>query len=422
MVLKLEDYKNDAHGCVRCSNCKFIEHVWVKSDRFAKQCPMNVRYAFNAYSAPGLMHMALALIDGRLDYTPKFLDAVYKCNLCGACDVRCKRCLNLEVLAVIETLRARCVEAGKGPMPEHKVMAENVTRSKNRYGAPHDNRFKWMPKDVKPAQKADIVYFVGCTTAYTQPELAKATVKLLTSSGVQFMVLDGDEWCCGNRLYSTGQVDLAKEMAEHNIKAIENSGAKTVLASCAECYKTLKVDYPKLFDKSTEDMGFTVLHVTEYIDQLVKSGTLKFKNEVPMKVTYHDPCHLGRLSEPWYHWQGEHKEGGISEPAMRRRCGEQGVYEPPRDILKNIRGIELVEMERNRDNAWCCGAGGGVDLAFNDFALWTAGERLEEAKATGAEAIVSCCPSCKEILSRAAQQRKETIKVYDITEIMLQAI
>ena len=83
MVLKLEDYRKYARGCVRCSNCKFIEHIWMQSARFARQCPMNVRYAFNAYSAPGLMHMASALLEGQLDYTPKFLDALYKCNLCG---------------------------------------------------------------------------------------------------------------------------------------------------------------------------------------------------------------------------------------------------------------------------------------------------------------------------------------------------
>lgn len=422
MTIKLEDYKTDALICPRCSNCKWVDHIYIRSHRFAKICPINTRYVFNAYSAQGILDIALAFMNGQLDYTSRLLDIIYKCTLCGACDVRCKRNLDIEVLLVIEALRARCVQDGKGPMPEHKVIAENVDRTHNRYGAPHQNRLKWLPKEIKPATKADIVYFVGCSSSYVHPKIAQATAGILNATGTEFMVLGGEEWCCGNPLYTTGQVDATRKVMEHNIEAIKKSGASTVITSCAECYKTLKVDYPKMLEKSTEEMGFRVLHIVEYAEELMKSGALKFDHPVEMKVTYHDPCQLGRLSEPWVPWQGEHKRFGILEPPKKWRRGTNGIYEPPRELLGSIPGIVFVEMERVKENAWCCGAGGGTRDAFKDFALWTAGERLEEARATGAEAIISGCPYCEENLEEAAQIRQERLKVYDITEIIAQAL
>jgi Fe-S oxidoreductase len=418
-MISVEEYRRQARMCMRCTFCKFIDLNWVTSLRFSRQCPIDTRYAFNLYSPHGLLHSALEELDGKLEFTPKLLDALYKCTLCGACDARCKRNLDIEVLQVVENLRARCVQQGKGPMPEHKKMAENIRKTKNEYGKPHEGRFEWLPRDIKPAQKADVVYFVGCNSAYRQPELARATVRILKKTGTEFMLL-ADEWCCGNYVLATGQVNLARELAEHNVAEIVKSGATTVIASSAECYKSLKVDYPKLLGKSTEDMPYTPLHITEYLDQLMKDGKLTFNNSLPMKVTYHDPCNLGRLSEPWQEWVPNYVRVIPIGKVWRR--GDRGIYDPPRNVLKGIPGIELVEMERSRSNAWCAGSCGGTALAFPDFALWTAGERIEEAQATGAEAIVTASPDVKEILTRAAKEKKMKMPVYDITEIILKVI
>ena len=420
-MLKVEEYRRQANMCVNGGFCRFIDMNWTKSVEFSRQCPIETRYGFILYSAPGFIRSALAELDGELEFTPKLVDALYKCTLCGGCDGRCKRNLDVEVLQIIEMLKARCVEQGKGPMPEHKAMADNIRKTHNEYGKPHEDRFKWLPKAVKPAKKADMVYFVGCNSAYKQPELAQATVKLLSQTGTQFMLL-ADEWCSGNYVFATGQVDLARELAEHNIEEIKKSGAKTVITSSAECYKSLKVDFPKLMGKSTEDMPYTALHITEYIDQLMKDGKLEFKKSVPLKVTYHDPCNLGRLSEPWQEWEPKYVEGTNMPIDKKWRRGDRGIYDPPRDIIKGIPGMEIVEMERARGNAWCAGSCGGVALAFPDFALWTAGERLEEALATGAEAIVTCSPEAKDLLSKAVKEKKADMAVYDITEIILKAI
>jgi Fe-S oxidoreductase len=229
-----------------------------------------------------------------------------------------------------------------------------------------------------------------------------------------------DEWCDGNYIMATGQVDLARELAEHNVREIEKSGAKTVITGSAEVYKSLKVDFPRLLGKSTEEMPYTPLHITEYLDKLMQDGKLKFTKNVNMKVTYHDPCNLGRLSEPWQEWTPNYIRVIPVGKVWRR--GDRGVYNPPRNILKGIPGIELVEMERSRSNAWCAGSCGGVEMAFPDFALWTAGERIEEAQATGAEAIVTASPDEKELLTKAVAARKADMAVYDITELILQAL
>jgi Fe-S oxidoreductase len=417
-MLSVDEYTRQAKMCMRCTFCKFIDLNWVKSLRFSRQCPIDTRYAFNLYSPHGLLHSALAELNGELEFTPKLLDALYQCTLCGACDARCKRNLDVEVLQVIEQLRIRSVEQGKGPMPEHKVMADNIRRTRNEYGEPHEDRLKWLTREIKPAQKADIVYFVGCNSAYRQPELARATARILQHTGTQFMLL-ADEWCAGNYVMATGQVDLARELAEHNVQTIQASGAKTVITGSAEVYKSLKVDFPKLLGKSTEDMPYTPLHITEYVDKLMQDGKLEFKKSVPMKVTYHDPCNLGRLSEPWQEWVPNYVRVIPIGKVWRR--GDRGIYDAPRNILKGIPGLEVVEMERARSNAWCAGSCGGTEVAFPDFALWSATERLEEAQATGARAIVTASPDVKALLTKAAAAKKAKMKVYDITEIIIRA-
>jgi len=210
--------------------------------------------------------------------------------------------------------------------------------------------------------------------------------------------------------------------AENNIEMIKNAGTKTVVTCCADGYYAYKVLYPKVMKK----YDLEVLHVTEYLDKLIKEGKLKLAKRLPMRVTYHDPCHLGRLGEPWVPWEGVEKkvfkQMYIYDPPKPWRKGTNGVYEPPRDVIKAIPGVELVEMERIKEYAWCCGAGGGVIDAYPDFAAWTATERIAEAKTTGAEAIVTACPWCKRNFLDAIAESGERIKVLDIVELLEQAI
>ncbi len=338
MTITLEDYRYDAERCIRCGGCKWVDHIYMSSVRFSYKCPSIAYYLFDAYAAYGRERLSLAVMDGKIDLTPELLKAIFACQLCGACDIGCKRNLDLEPLLVLETLRARLVDQGLGPPPEHKRIADNISRTHNRYGSPHANRFQWLPEDITPATKADIVYFAGCASSYVNTEIARATARILTGTGTSFMLLGSEERCCGHPLYSTGQFDAFMKQLEHNIEAVRKSGAKTVLLSCAECYHTWKVGYPKMLGKSTADMDFEVIHITEYVDQLIQNDSLQFNTPVNLKLTYHDPCYLGRLSEPWIHWQGQRGTWGRLEPAKEFRRGTHGVYQAPRNILQAYKG------------------------------------------------------------------------------------
>lgn len=417
----LAEYQYYAFYCNRCGSCKIIDQVYMKNARFSQICPPYARHSFPAYSAQGKMDIALGMLAGELDYTPRLPEIIYQCTLGGACDVMCKRSMDLEPLLTIEALRRKCVEDGKGPMPEHLELKGKVEESNNIYAEPHLSRLKWIPEDVKLTEEADTLYFVGCNAAYRQQQIARSTAKVLKAAGIGFVV-SPEEVCCGYHLLSTGQWEKARELMEHNLDMIRRLGVSKVITSCASCYKTLKVDYPKLLGISTEDLGFDVLHTTELLSQLTKSGALNFPSNLEMRVTYHDPCGLGRLSEPWEHYEGEREKWGVYKPPKKWRRGSDGVYEPPREILRSIPGVVLKEMDRVRENAWCCGAGGGVKQAFPDMALWSAEERLEEAKTTGSEAIVTACPFCKENLEDAIEAQEVSMKVYDIMELAAQAL
>jgi Fe-S oxidoreductase len=159
-----------------------------------------------------------------------------------------------------------------------------------------------------------------------------------------------------------------------------------------------------------------------YIDELIQQGKLKFKKNVNMKVTYHDPCHLGRRGEPYKHWEGKRVQWGLTEPPRELNRGVNGIYEPPRNILKAIPGVSLVEMERIKEYSWCCGSGAGSKSAYPDFALAVAKERVEEAETTGASAIVSACPWCEANLSDGIDASGSKMKVIDILDVIEQAV
>lgn len=422
-VSNLENFRYDADRCVGCKGCAWVDHIYMPGKDFSLRCPSIARYLFDAYSAYGREKIALALLDGKLSYSPKLQDTVYKCLLCGACDAGCKRNLELEPLLVLESLRAKLVQDGQGPMPGHKELALKIETSHNRYGKPHKERQDWIPADFKPDERASLIYFVGCAASHTDREIAKNTVKILQSAGIGFKLFPkGDEWCCGHVLFKSGQIEKARSVAEHNLEALKRSGASVLLTSCAEGYNTWKIDYPRLLKKSTSEMSYQVMHISELVSQKLKEGALKFSKRVELKASYHDPCYLGRLGEPWIHWRGERGPWGITNPPKEYRKCTNGIYQAPREALGKIPGLELVEFLRMKENAWCCGAGSGMRETFKDFALWTASERLRELKTVGSEAIISACPRCKENFVEAASNGSHDIDVLDFTEVISRAI
>jgi Fe-S oxidoreductase len=385
--------------------------------RYAEICPIHMRYHYDAYSGQGLINIAEELLKGELKYEDGLIEHIYTCTTCGACDINCKSIRDMEVLDTILALRAKCVEDGWGPMPKHKEYARLIENNHNIYGRPHDQRFNWLPGDIPLSEGAKVAYFAGCTSSYLYPEIACNTVKILNAGGMDFKVLHPEEYCCGAPLWRTGQIEAAKKLVKHHLDVLRRQGIKTVITSCAECYGTLKGFYPRILK-----LDFEVLHITEVIQSLLKEGKIKLKKNFNMKVTYHDPCLLGRLSELYVPWNGQIKAFGYHEPPKQWRRGTNGVYEAPREILSMIPGIKLVEMTRNEENAFCCGGGGGVSVAFPDFAQWVTLERLDEAKSTGAEAIVSCCPFCKSSFEKPIGTGESMIPYHDLTELVVKSL
>jgi Fe-S oxidoreductase len=412
----LEDYKYTMESCNQCGQCRFILGPKMKSWQYAEICPIYLRYKWDACSGQGLLNIAQELLEGTLGYEDGLIEHIYHCTTCGACDINCKSVRDMEVMDAILALRAKCVEDGQGPMPEHKKYRQLVESTNNIYGEPHNNRFKWLPQNIRLSEGGQTAYFVGCATSYQHQDIALNTIEILKAGGIDFTVLHTEEYCCGAPLWRTGQRETALRLAEHNLEVFRKQKIKTLITSCAECYGTFKGFYPRI-----TELDFEVVHITEVIQKMLKEGNIKLSNSVNLKATYHDPCLLGRLSELYVPWNGVIKAYGYHEPPKQWRRGTYGVYDAPREILKAIPGIELVEMTRNEENSFCCGGGGGVPAAFPDFALWTARERLDEARSTGAEALISCCPFCQ-INFKNALKNSNDLSYYDLTELVVKAL
>lgn len=421
--MTLEDYRSDMETCQRCSACKFIPLEKVAGYERANVCPSISRYDFHAYSGGGRMGFGLGLMRGRVDYTPAVAEVVYNCQLCGACDVSCKYAMDMEVLEPLYAIRRECVKNGQ-TVPVWDKLVDTMQKQGPMVLNPTGKRGQWA-KDLEvkdyTEEKVSVIFHAGCLASYDEAsgKVARSAVSLLQKAGVDVGIAKDRELCCGGRAYEMGYEDEAVKQAELNAARFDESGATELVTGCAHCYQYYKVLYAKL-GLSGE---VKVWHITEYLADLVRQGKLKPTKPVDLTVTYHDPCHLGRLSEPWIAWEGVQrmKHMRVYDPPRPFRRGSDGVYEPPRELLKSIPGLKLVEMDRIREYAWCCGAGGGVKETNPEFAQWTASERLQEAESTGAKALVTACPHCSQNF-QGAEANGSDLKVYDIVELLEQAI
>ncbi|MBN2110587.1 MAG: (Fe-S)-binding protein [Methanosarcinaceae archaeon] len=324
----------------------------------------------------------------------KFKDDLYGCTTCGMCATVCESAIN--TVELWESMRANLVKRGNGPFGKQAAFLKLLKEYKNPYMADNKDRTNWFPEDVRIEEKAEILYYGGCTAELRQRKLALATTRVLNKLGIKFTMLGEDEICCGSVLVRTGQYffdDVAKKYAQKNIDNIVAKGAKIVLYACAGCYRTSLIDWPRLTGK---ELPFKVVHIAEFLQELIEQGKIEWEKSIDKKVTYHDPCHLGR---------------------------HVGVYDPPRAVIEAIPGVELIEMDRTRENQRCCGAGGGVKAGIPDLALGVAKTRVEDALATKADILSSSCPFCKRNLcdGRDAIGAKE-LEVEDIIVMVAEAM
>jgi Fe-S oxidoreductase len=227
----------------------------------------------------------------------------------------------------------------------------------------------------------EVVYFRGCMGLYREKNIAESTMKLLEKANVSYALVD--EVCCGSVALRTGDKKIAKELAKENLEKIKQTGANTVIFSCAGCLRTFIKDYPNF-----EINNLKLIHSSQYFLELIKEGKLKIKDGKNLKLTFHDPCHMGRHLK---------------------------IYDEPREIIKGLPNVEFVEMKRSKEDSRCCGAGGGVKSLFGDLSIAMAKERINDAKEVEAEIIVSTCPFCKRNLKDASE-----MEVVDLSELLLE--
>jgi Fe-S oxidoreductase len=332
--------------------------------------------------------------------------------------------MDMDVIDSINEFRIRCVEEGH-TLPALDRVITSLQKQNTMMPGAKAKRSEWAAGlDIKDftKEKAEVIYHVGCRTAFNKDlwKVARATASVLKKAGVDFGIGWNDEACCGGRAYQMGYKDDYLRQVKQNAAMFRKAGAKTIVTGCAECYQAFKV----LGDKFGLLKNIEILHTSQYFNRLLEKGKLKLKKKVAASVTYHDPCYLGRLGEPYIHWKGKEIPGHIRifDPPKEFRRGSYGVYQPPRDVLESIPELKLVEMDRRKEYAWCCGAGGGVSESNPDYEQWTARERIKEAETTGAEAIVTACPGCENSFSEAVNANGSSLKVYDIAELLDKAV
>jgi Fe-S oxidoreductase len=292
------------------------------------------------------------------------------------------------------SLRRIAWEAGVSPAPIHTVNV-SLGGEGNPLREARDRRADWAKGlPVKPfTEGTEVLYFPCCYPSYDArtKKMAIATANILNKAGVDFGILGAKENCCGESIRKTGDEKLFRRLARENIKTFIDNGVKKILVSSPHCYHTFKNEYPEF------KVNFDVMHISQYLFELIKQGRLKLTREYGKKITYHDPCYLGR---------------------------HNGVYDEPREVLRKVPGLELIEMVDSRADSLCCGGGGGgiwMDVPkgerFSDL-------RLEQAIRTGAEVLVTACPYCITMFedSRLTRENPDVIEVKDITEVIQEVV
>lgn len=383
----LEKYKNNVNACSRCGMCIVGEAGYI--------CPVQQHTGgFDQYVARGRNQIAKAVLNGELEYTKEMADSSYTCLGCNACHTQCTRMDMrtgqpgyIDETKIQYALRVDLCKAGYEPEPLQEV-DKAIDSTGNPFGEEPSRRAAWAEGLDLPS-KGDTVYFAGCYASLRNTKIAKATVAILKAGGIDVAYLGEQEWCCGVPQLADGNRELAEKLIVHNVEALKNAGVKRVITSCAGCFHAIKSEYPEIIG----ELPFEVVHSSEVIADLIAEGKITLDKEIAKKVTYHDPCHLGR---------------------------HEKVFDAPRNVIQAVQGMELVEMERIKDNAVCCGGGSIVSTAFPELTKDIASDRVKEAKATEADMIVSACPSCESILTPGA--RKAKMKVYDLSVLVAEAM
>lgn len=320
---------------------------------------------------------------------------MWRCTTCGRCPKRCPR----DVRQINDMVALRRISTSYGVFPAAakpvRAVSGNLMTEGNPLGEDRSKRADWAQGlNVNTyTEGMEVLFFADCYVSYDRRlrKIATATVKLLQKAGVNFGILGTKESCCGESIRKAGDEETFKRMAKDNIKTFVDNGVKKILVSSPHCYHTFKNEYPEFM------VNFEVVHITQFLFDLIREGRLEITKEYAKKITYHDPCYLGR---------------------------HNGIYEEPREILKKIPGATLVEMADTREDSLCCGMGGGRIWMETPKAERFSNIRLDQAIEVGAEVFVTACPYCITNFddTKLSLKDPDIIEVKDITEVLQELI
>lgn len=393
-MTSLEELRRVNARCIHCRACQYAysgepdkEGETEEYTGMLQGCPAGLYFGWEGYFNSGKQWMARAFLNGELPASKEFLEIAEACTTCGMCETQCPN--YIETVHITEALRAAIIESGVEPLDKHKGFAVRVGNDdlRNPYNEPREDRTKWF-SGIVDNKDAKIAYFVGCTAAYRQQQIAVHTESILNKLGIEFTVLS-DEVCCGSPILRTGQRDVFRQVMKENQEMFNDFDL--VLFSCAGCYKTFRNDYPHM---SGEPLPFKVRHAVEFIYDLLEEGKIKIEKPYNKKVTWHDPCHSIRHVGIALEKEILAKSKNWLLDSRDAEKAKNAHYELPRVVLNGIPGLELKEMYRIKGDSFCCGAGGGVKAQFPDMAMFAAKERMKEAASTGADEIMTSCPFC----------------------------
>ncbi|MBU4450547.1 MAG: (Fe-S)-binding protein [Actinobacteria bacterium] len=385
-------------ACTRCGNCLDLCSAYIGSSDVSISPKKKME---KLKKAVDVRYNIFYRLFGKNKLSEKDLEAISKaafdCTMCSRCEVDCH--INIKLKDMWLKLREILVDLGKYPeildmMRTRLINSHNVSFDTN------EGRTNWaaqipdIPENRYIKEKADIIYFVGCVSSFSPRvfKIPRSMVQILNAANVDFGLLGDEEWCCGFPLLSSGFKEDFIDFAKHNIEKVNKTGARYLITSCPSCYHMWKHTYAEL--KLGIKAEFEILHVVQYIYKIVKEGKLTLK-PLDLKVTYHDPCDLGRNSD---------------------------VYEEPRNLIKMIPGVKFVELENNRKLATCCGGGGNVEAVNVKLSDSIAKIKAHEIIKTGADIVVTSCQQCVRTIQQALKKENSKIKTMDLTELILASI
>jgi heterodisulfide reductase subunit D len=378
-------------ACTKCRMC-------------AQVCPAVAASQNGELSAVWRMNALRSILQGRGGFLQRlfgnkppteeqlkhFSDTVFKCTLCANCEEVCPVGIGLKDLWL--SLRMDMVHSGSYP-PKIDMIGKNLAGSHNVFAEDNEERAAWVedmrnaPDDGLVKDHAEVVYFTGCVAAYfpMAQKIAASLAEIMIACEVDFTLMGENEWCCGFPLLGAGLKDQFREFAEHNMAAAKAKGAKKVVFACPSCYQAWREHYPP---------GIEIAHASEFLLDLLREGRVPMK-DTPLTVTYHDPCDLGRGAR---------------------------VFDAPREAIRSIPGVRLVELSRNREDCQCCGGGGNLEMLDAALSTEIAKRKIEEVIATGAQAVVTSCQQCVRTMNTYVRRNKVQVEVLDLTQLVRKAL